>query len=90
MTDGKVSGMISLANVKELSEQEQADKMVEQVMTPINAAMTILPETSLIEQRRTRAVSAKSRKGEEVLPALQLQRINGPTWLGGHSCSSLL
>jgi CBS domain-containing protein len=35
--------------VKNLSEQEQADKMVEQVMTPINAAMTILPETSLIE-----------------------------------------
>lgn len=49
MTDGKVSGMISLANVKDLSEQEQADKLVKQVMTPINAAMTILPETSLIE-----------------------------------------
>ena len=49
MTDGKVSGMISLANVKDLSEQEQANKMVEQVMAPINAAMTILPETSLIE-----------------------------------------
>jgi CBS domain-containing protein len=49
MTDGKVSGMISLANVKDLSEQEQADKMVKQVMTPINGAMTILPETSLIE-----------------------------------------
>jgi CBS domain-containing protein len=49
MTDGKVLGMISLANVKNLSEQEQADKMVEQVMTPINGAMTILPETSLIE-----------------------------------------
>jgi len=27
-------------------------------MTPINAAMTILPETSLIEQRRTRAIEA--------------------------------
>jgi CBS domain-containing protein len=49
MTDGKVSGMISLANVKDLSEREQADKVVEQVMAPINGAMTIPPETSLIE-----------------------------------------
>jgi Zn-dependent protease/predicted transcriptional regulator len=49
ITDGKVSGMISLANVKDLSEQEQADRIVEQVMAPINGETIIPPETSLIE-----------------------------------------
>jgi len=48
-TNGKVSGMISLANVKDFSEQEQADKIVGQVMAPITGAMTIPPETPLSE-----------------------------------------
>jgi Zn-dependent protease len=47
--DGKVSGVISLANVKDLSSQEQAEKKVEQVMAPVNGAMTISPETPLAE-----------------------------------------
>ncbi|MPZ76460.1 MAG: CBS domain-containing protein [Deltaproteobacteria bacterium] len=51
-TNGKVSGMISLANVKDFSEQEQADKMVGQVMAPISGAMTIPPETPLSEALR--------------------------------------
>ncbi|MEX0828596.1 MAG: CBS domain-containing protein, partial [Haliea sp.] len=51
-TNGKVSGMISLADVKDFSEQEQADKMVGQVMAPINGAMTIPPETPLSEALR--------------------------------------
>ena len=51
-TDGKVSGMISLANVKDFSEEEQTEKKVEQVMAPVNRAMTISPETPLIEALR--------------------------------------
>ena len=47
--DGKVLGVISLANVKDLSSQEQAEKKVEQVMAPVNGAMTISPETPLAE-----------------------------------------
>jgi predicted transcriptional regulator len=47
--DGKVTGIISLANVKDLSENEQAEKTVEQVMAPINRGMIIPPDTPLIE-----------------------------------------
>ena len=47
--DGKASGIISLANVKDLSEQQQAEKIVEQVMRPIDGALAITPETPLME-----------------------------------------
>jgi Zn-dependent protease/CBS domain-containing protein len=47
--DGRVLGVISLSNVKDLSEQEQAEKTVGQVMAPLSKEMIIQPETSLLE-----------------------------------------
>ena len=38
--------------LKDFSEEEQTEKKVEQVMAPVNRAMTISPETPLIEALR--------------------------------------
>lgn len=45
-TDGKILGVISISNVKDVSESEQADKTVGQLMAPLEPYMVISPETS--------------------------------------------
>src|SRR5918996_304636 len=47
--NGKVLGVISLSNVKDMSEDERADKTVGEAMTPLQREMTVAPETSVEE-----------------------------------------
>jgi CBS domain-containing protein len=47
--NGEVLGLISLANVKDLSEDEQARRTVGQIMAPLAGEMIIRPETPLSE-----------------------------------------
>jgi CBS domain-containing protein len=46
-TNGKVVGVISIAGVKDVPENEQADKTVAEIMTPLSGEMTIQPQTPL-------------------------------------------
>ena len=46
-TDSKVLGMVSIAGVKDVPENEQADKTVAEIMTPLSGEMTIQPQTPL-------------------------------------------
>jgi CBS domain-containing protein len=50
--DGRVLGVISLADVKDLSAEEQAEKTVSEVMKPLNSELIVQPETSLLEALR--------------------------------------
>ncbi|HZA54981.1 MAG TPA: CBS domain-containing protein, partial [Candidatus Udaeobacter sp.] len=44
-TDGVVLGLISLSNLKEVSEEERAEKKVGEIMAPVGREMIIGPET---------------------------------------------
>ena len=48
-TDGTVLGMVSLKDVKGLSEEEQWKKTVKEAMVPLKPSYTVPPETSLAE-----------------------------------------
>jgi CBS domain-containing protein len=54
-TNGKVSGLISLSDVKDLSEEDRADKTVGEVMARLERQMIVAPETSLEEALRRMA-----------------------------------
>jgi len=47
--DGKVLGVVSVANVKGIPEEEQGIKTVGEVMTPLSDRLLIAPEASLTE-----------------------------------------
>lgn len=47
--EGKVLGVVSLTNVKDIPEEEQKTRTVEEVMNPLNDKMLIAPEASLAE-----------------------------------------
>jgi Zn-dependent protease/CBS domain-containing protein len=53
--DGKIVGVISLSNVKNLSAEEQARKTVEHVMEPISSELIVSPETPVAEALRRMA-----------------------------------
>jgi Zn-dependent protease/CBS domain-containing protein len=53
--DGRVLGVISLANVKGLSDEEQEKKTVGQVMEPLNSQMTLQEETLVSEALKRNA-----------------------------------
>ena len=48
-SNGRVLGVISISNVKDLSAEEQDRKTVAQVMSPIGRDMTVSPETSIAD-----------------------------------------
>jgi predicted transcriptional regulator len=54
-TNGKVLGLISLSDVKDLSEEDRADKTVGEVMARLERQMIVAPETSLEEALRRMA-----------------------------------
>ena len=58
--DDQVVGLISLDNVKGLSEEEQEKKTVGQVMEPLNGAMTLKEETPVSEALRRSAQNRSS------------------------------
>ncbi|MBI4524049.1 MAG: site-2 protease family protein [Deltaproteobacteria bacterium] len=47
--DGRVLGLVSLGNIKDLSEEEQRTKTVGQAMTPVTPELIIPPETQVTE-----------------------------------------
>jgi Zn-dependent protease/predicted transcriptional regulator len=58
--DDRVLGLISLANVKGMSEDEQEKKTVGQVMEPLNSEMTIQEDTPVSEALRRSARNRSS------------------------------
>lgn len=48
-SNGRVLGVVSLSDVKDLSAEEQAEKTVGQAMAPLNSGIIIQPETPLMD-----------------------------------------
>jgi Zn-dependent protease/predicted transcriptional regulator len=47
--EGTIMGIVSLANIRGIPEEEQSSRTVQQVMTPIDNNMVVSPEVSLAE-----------------------------------------
>jgi Zn-dependent protease/CBS domain-containing protein len=60
-TNGRVSGIISLTHIKDLSAAEQDRKTVGEVMAPIDGEMVVTPETPLTEALRKMADENRGR-----------------------------
>lgn len=58
--DGQVLGLISLANVKGLSDEEQEKKTVREVMQPLSSEMTLREETPVSEALKRSAQNRSS------------------------------
>ena len=60
-TDGRILGIVSLANLKDIPDKEQITKTTRQIMTPVSREITIAPDTPLTDALKKMAKANVSR-----------------------------